>query len=84
MRKFEAKLDKCLQIQGNIPGMRSSLDNHEDRFALHEYKSIDIESRSRRNNIIFVGYLESRDKDRIRKVNSFVRNDLQIESQVCI
>lgn len=84
MRKIEAKLDQCLQIQGDIPGIKSSLDNHEDRLALLEYKSIDIESRSRRNNLIFVGFLESRDEDCTRKINSFVRDDLQIESQVGI
>jgi hypothetical protein len=36
LRKIVAKLGHCLQIQGNIPGMKFSLDNHEDRLALLE------------------------------------------------
>ena len=43
-----------------ISTIESVVRSHEDRVRLLEYKSIDLEARSRRNNILFYGLRENR------------------------
>lgn len=45
------------------------------------YKSIDMEARSRRNNLVFRGFLENTGEDCIQLIRDFLQNRLAIDSR---
>lgn len=47
---------RLCSVEENINSLNSEMQNTQDRVKLLEYKSIDIECRSRRNNLIFRAY----------------------------
>lgn len=55
------------------------IDAHTCRLTLLEYKSVDLEARSRRNNLIFGGIAEDRNENCIRTIQTFVKDHLNIE-----
>ena len=82
--KLDEKIDKCLQISENVNNMRTCIDDHESRILLLEYKSLDLEARSRRKNLLFVGFREERDENCINKISNFIKDKLEIMADVCI
>ncbi|MEW8548621.1 MAG: hypothetical protein AB2693_34400 [Candidatus Thiodiazotropha sp.] len=65
--------------QKKLLKVESVVRSHEDRIRLLEYKSIDLEARSRRNNILFHGLRETRNENCIDIVCQFVQDQLQIQ-----
>ncbi|KAH3836713.1 hypothetical protein DPMN_110086 [Dreissena polymorpha] len=63
MIHMENKVDECLQLHTKIHSIEETLTDHNARLKLLEYKSIDMEARSRRNNLIFSGISEHRDEN---------------------
>ena len=58
---------------------------HDDRLTLLEYKSIDMEARSRRNNLIFRGHPETVGNDEcVQIVKRFLVQWLELDPAVCI
>lgn len=67
---IERKLDKCLQTSNKLHVLESNLTDIDKRLLLLEYKSLDLESRSRRKNLIFTGFKEERNENCNAKVKS--------------
>ena len=77
-------MDKCLQISENVNNMRTCIDEHESRILLLEYKSLDLEVRSRRKNLLFICFREERDENCTSKICNFIMDKLKIVADVCI
>ena len=59
-RHVEQMFDKVYTHGKKLSKMSSVLISYEDRMRLLEYKSIELEARSRRNNVLFYGLKEVR------------------------
>ena len=81
---LESKMNQCLQISSDIRNNKTRIDNHETRLLLSEYKSVDLEARSRRKNLLFSGFTEERDENCVIQISNFLRESLGIQSEVCI
>lgn len=88
---FEAITDigslngRILNIESDMQKLQSRNLDHERRIKLVEYKSIDLEARSRRNNLIFRGHPESVENDDCFKIiRQFLAEKLEINPDVCI
>ena len=55
------------------------MHSYNDRLRLLKYKSIDLEARSRRNNLHFKGFPEMRDENCRRTVLDFLEANLGME-----
>ena len=55
------------------------MSSYNDRLKLLEYKSIDIEARSRRNNLLFRGLPEVRDEDCRKTTRDFLESKLDMD-----
>ena len=68
--------------ENNISHINKQMSFNENRLKLLEYKSIDAEARSRRNNLIFRGVGESLNPDSEdceEKIREILRNDLRLD-----
>ena len=54
------KVDECLSLSSKVNSIVISLDDHDLRIKRLEYKAIDLEARSRRNNLLFGGIPEQK------------------------
>lgn len=79
MNSIEQKVDDCLNLHKRVYSLENSLSNHELRLKLLEYKSIDLEARSRRNNLIIGGISEQKDENCLTRVAEFLKDRLQID-----
>lgn len=84
LMQVEQKVDCVQSLSTRVSKAETVIKSHENRLKLLEYKSIDIESRSRRRNLIFWGIAESpvEAKDTAtpyKLVHNFIRVDLGIE-----
>ena len=61
--KLERKMNSIIRITNRMQDIEAVVNSHDDRLKLIEYKSIDMEARSRRNNLLFKGIPESRDEN---------------------
>lgn len=57
---IDHKVDQCLSIHNKVNRLEKLMDENTARLTLLEYKSIDLEARSRRKNLIFGGIAESK------------------------
>ena len=73
-------------VEKNVKGMCGVLDAHEAKIRLLEYRSIDAEARSRRNNLIFRGIAETPGDDDMCAgiIKGFIRKELSLELDPCI
>ena len=58
LSQVERKVDCVAPLTKRVVNVENVISSHEQRLQLLEYKSIDIESRSRRRNLIFRGMSE--------------------------
>ena len=84
LSSIEDKVNQCLQISSITDYNKSSIDDHESRLLLLEYKSIDIEARSRRKNLLFNGFAEERDESCATKICAFLRESLDINDAISV
>ena len=70
--RIECKLDSVVRSQKRLKAAENVLKSYDDRIKLLEYKSIDIEARGRRNNLLFYGFSEMRNEDCVVKIGDFV------------
>ena len=63
---------------------KTHIDDHEARLLLLEYKSVDLEARSRRKNLLFRGFSEERGENCATLITNFLRQSLGIAADVCI
>lgn len=76
---IESKVDACLSLFSRVDTIENTICDYDLRMKLLEYKSIDIEARSRRNNLIFGGIPEQRDENCVSRIADFLRQHLQID-----
>ena len=75
---LEQRLDKICKQQKHISKLDSVVISFEDRIKILEYKSIDLEARSRRNNVLFHGLMEARNEDCRALVCQFIGDQFDI------
>ena len=52
---IQNKLDTVLNIRSRVTAVENVIRSQNNRLKLLEYRSIDLEARSRRNNLLFKG-----------------------------
>ena len=80
-KNLESICGSVIKHSKRLSKIETVIKSHEDRIRLIEYKSIDLEARSRRNNILFYGLSESRNEDCKNIVIDNLRNELNITIQ---
>ena len=78
-KKIEQKVDSINKLNGRIQRVETIVNSYNDRLKLLEFKSIDIEARSRRNNQLFRRIPESRDEDCKRVVLNILEDKLGVD-----
>ena len=84
--KYEKYFDKLELQNKHVKEIGSVVVSHADRIRLLEYKSIDLEARSRRNNLLFYGHPESRNEDCKETIRNHIRELFEIDitdSAIC-
>lgn len=84
LSKIESKVDQCLSLHNKVDSIDLKMNEHEARLTLLEYKTIDLEARSRRKNLIFSGFVEERYEDCALTIKTFLSEKLQITQSVAI
>ena len=79
MKGVSSKVDSCLNLQIKVNSIETTMSDHERRIKLLEYKSVDLESRCRRNNLLISGIPEERDENCFHKISTFLREKLEID-----
>ena len=80
-KNLESICGSVVKHSKRLTKIETVIKSHEDRIRLIEYKSIDLEARSRRNNILFYGLSESRNEDCKNIIVDNLRNELNITIQ---
>lgn len=74
-------ITQCLaQTNSKVDHMNIRMDNHEQFLQLLAYKSIDIEARSRRRNLLFHGLAENRNEDCSKIIREFLWDTMSIDT----
>lgn len=84
MSEIGNKLDTCLKMGDSLKSIENKVDSFEARMTLLEYKSLDIEARSRRHNLLFSGFTESRNENCKTLISLLARETLQIDKDIVI
>ena len=84
MTTLQVKFDKAFGKRGQVPKLESQVRAQSDRLKALEYKSIDLEARSRRNNLLFKGFDESRNENCAQIVANLIRDRLLITDDIPI
>jgi len=79
---IEQKVDTCLRLHTRVNTIEANLGDADRRLLLLEYKTIDLESRGRRNNLLFNGFDEERLEICEMKIESFLERALDVERVV--
>ena len=77
IKSFEEKLDTALD-QARLNSLQESVESQNNRKKVLEYKTIDLEARLRRKNLIFRGFTESRNESCSDIVQEVLRNTMDI------
>ena len=69
-------------VEENVNALNSEMGKLQDRIKLLEYRSIDIETRSRRNNLIFRGLQENNDIENCEEIiKAMISEKLNINTE---
>lgn len=79
MGNMANKVDQCLHLHNRVNDLESHISEHSSRLTLLEYKSIDLEARSRRNNLIFGGLPEDKSENCFVTISNFLKDHLDID-----
>jgi len=78
------KVDKCLATSKKVTILEKEVKAHTDRITLLEYKSLDMEARSRRNNLLF-GYIpEATNENCYQTICNFLATHLGLDQGLSI
>ena len=81
----KATNDRLLNAERTLKQIRETTQVNSRRIYLLAYKSIDIESRPRRDNLLFWGIPEVRKEDCIADVSDFLEEKLGLDGEaICI
>ena len=73
------KVDEGLSLSSKVNSIVISLDDHDLRIKRLEYKAIDLEAWSRRNNLLFGGIPEQKYEDCQSTIATFLKDHLHID-----
>ena len=74
------KLETVTQCNSSeLSSLKKTATVHDDTLTFLSYKSLDLEARSRRKNLIFRGLGETRGEDCYGKITDFLYNELRFE-----
>lgn len=76
---IEQKVNHINMFNGKMARAETVMHSYNDRLKLLEYRSIDLEARSRRNNLLFKGFPESRDENCRGIVCGLLQDKLSME-----
>lgn len=79
---IQTKLDSVLNIKSRVSAIENVLKSQHDRLKLLEYRSLDIEARSRRRNLLFKGIPENRRENCFEVVRDFICHNLRINTDM--
>ena len=79
LKRVESMCGSAMENSKRLSKVETVINSHEDRVRLLEYKSIDLEARSRRNNILFYGFSESKNENYKIKIIEMVQEELEID-----
>ncbi|XP_053374543.1 uncharacterized protein LOC128547015 [Mercenaria mercenaria] len=75
MEDIDHKLDSITQLQGKVDVIESQVCYHADRLKFLEYRALHLETKSRKNNLIFYGFDEQKGENcRTRIVDFLAEN----------
>lgn len=77
--EIQNKLESVIDLKRRVDSVERVLRSNTDRIKLLEYRSIDIEARSRRRNILFKGIAENRRENCFEVVRDFIHGRLNID-----
>lgn len=77
MSKLNNRID---DTNARMCNLEQNMDYYEQKLRMLSYKSIDLEARSRRNNLIFYGITENTRKDCKRQILGFLEHELEIDT----
>ena len=80
VERIENMLFSVVKRQKRISDIETVVRSHDSRVRLLEYKSLDIEARSRRNNILIYGFSERRNENCADRIVDFLNTDLGLDS----
>ena len=76
---IQNKLDSIIGLKTRIQEIETVVNSHADRLKLLEYRSLDLEARSRRKNLLFKGLPENRRGNCFEEVRHFIHTKLNID-----
>jgi len=74
------KVDRCLSLNTKVNKLEEDLESQDSRILYLEYKALDLEARSRRNNLLIKGLPEVRDENCSQTVSEFLDTHLGIDT----
>lgn len=76
---IDKKVDKCVAIHSKVEALETKVNDQSARISQLEYRSLDLEARSRRNNIIFGGIPEESGENCADVIAEFLKEHLNID-----
>lgn len=76
---IQNKMDNMLDLKSRVGAVESVVKSQHDRLKLLEYRSIDLEARSRRKNLLFKGIPEKRNENCFNEVRKLIVEELDIQ-----
>ena len=75
-------IDSVLPVKKRVAEIETVLRSHSERLKLLEYRSLDIEARSRRRNLLFNGVPENKFENCFTEARIFIRDRLRIDQDM--
>ena len=79
---IQSKLDAVLNIRSRVTAVENVIRSQNNRLKLLEYRSIDLEARSSRRNLLFKDIPEQRRESCFTEVRRLIHEDLRINRHV--
>ena len=81
---IQNKLSVITNVGTRVSAVENVVRSQHDRLKLLEYRSIDLEARSRRKNLLFKGIAEKRQENCFGEIRRVIRDDLGIDRDMYI
>ena len=82
VKYIQHKVDSVLPVKKRVAEIETVLRSHSERLKLLEYRSLDIEVRSRRRNLLFKGVPENKFENCFTEARIFIRDKLRIDQDM--
>ncbi|MCG8047033.1 MAG: hypothetical protein N0E48_15590, partial [Candidatus Thiodiazotropha endolucinida] len=76
---IQNKMDTMLNLKSRVGVVENVIKSQHERLKLLEYRSIDLEARSRRKNLLFKGIPEKRQENCFNEVRKLIGEELGIQ-----